>query len=335
MKKGNNTELKELAKSVLKNYNIIPDDLNIIQNNGLKTLWKVTHNQQNKCLKRLKHEKDKALFTVNAQIYIWNKGGKVPKVYLNDKKEPITEYNGQLFVLYEWIDGKDLYFNKSKDLSIALEGLAKFHVASKGYKAPLGAKISSKLGRWPSQYESMKNRMLKWKEQAKQNPKNKAYSAYLKSIDTIIAIADKALNDLKKSPYNTLTDIALEESSLCHQDYGKGNVLLLGNDAYVIDLDGLTYDLVIRDLRKIIGKRIEKGGKWDKGVIETIIKYYEKGNKLTEDEREILKIDLLFPHWFFAKVKNIFKKNKTLNPYEILKIAQLEKSKEIVLKDLF
>lgn len=330
-----NAELKQLAKNVLENYGIAPKELNIIQNSGLKTLWKFSYNNKVQCLKRLKHTKEQALFTVNAQIYIYDNGGKVPKIYLNNKNNPITEYDGQLFVLYEWIESKDLYFNRKEDLCTALEGLAKFHVASKGYKPLEDAKISSKLGRWPSQYESMKNRMLKWKSVAQSKTQNKAYASYLKDIDNIIKIADKALNNLDKSDYNALTNIDKQESSLCHQDFGTGNVILSGKDVYVIDLDGLTYDLVVRDLRKIIGKRMEKQGKWDKETIHKILTCYEKGNKLTKQEKEILKVDLLFPHWFFAKVKNLFKKNKPINPSEIAKIAKLEKSKINVLKELF
>lgn len=330
-----NTDIKQLAKTILKNYNIVPKDLDIIQDNGLKTLWKFQDHNQVKCLKRLKQTKEKAVFTVNAQIHIWNQGGKVPRVYLNNDQEAITEYNGQFFVLYEWITGKDLYFNRSSDLCNALDGLGKFHVASKGYEAPESANVSSKLGRWDGQYESMKNRMLKWKGQAQLKPQNKAYASYLKVIDSIIKIADKALNDLQKSSYQMITDINMKDSPLCHQDYGKGNVVFSGKDVYVIDLDGVTYDLVVRDLRKIIGKRMEKRGRWDKETIETILAYYETGNRLTEQEKEVLKIDLLFPHWFFAKVKNLFKKNKPINPSEIVKIAKLEQSKINILKDLF
>lgn len=328
-------DLAELAHEVLLRYNILPDDLKIIQNNGLKTLWKLTHNNKTKCLKRLKHLKEKSLFRVNAQIHIQNKGGNVAKIYLNQSDEAITEYNGQLFVLYEWLEGRDLDFSKPSDLCIALEGLASFHVFSKGYKAAENVDVSSKLGRWDEQYASMKKRMLKWKEESIQNRNNRSYDTYLKYIDSIIEIADLAINSLKQSSYSALTDVELETSCLCHQDYGEGNVILSGNDLYVIDLDGITYDLPIRDLRKIIGKRMEKRGGWHKDTIEEILKCYEKNNKLTPEEKELLKIDLLFPHWFFATVKNMFKKNKPVSSDKISKIAKLEKNKLNVLKEMF
>jgi spore coat protein I len=46
---------------------------------------------------------------------------------------------------------------------------------------------------------------------------------------------------------------------LCHQDYGKGKRLTHSRGGvYVIDLDGVTFDLPSRDLRKIIGKNSRK-----------------------------------------------------------------------------
>lgn len=300
--------LYKLANDVLLKYNILPEKMKIIQDNGLKTLWKFGYNNQTMCLKRLKHSKDKALFTVNAQIYIYKNGGNVPRIYLNTKGEAITEFNEQLFVLYEWIDGRDLNFSNPSDLRLAMEGISRFHLYSKGYKPPKGARVSSKLGRWSNQYQSMKSRMLKWKEQSLLKPHNPSFKCYLKYISSIIGIADMALNELEKSSYNKLTDIKFEESSLCHQDYGEGNVIYSDGIVYVIDLDGVTYDLPMRDLRKIIGKRMIKHGKWEKETILTILKWYERNNKLSYQEKELMKIDLLFPHWFFGDVKNIYKK---------------------------
>lgn len=324
-------ELIEIANKVLSKYNITPENTKIIQNEGLKTLWKFTHNNEIMCLKRLRHSKDKATFSVNAQLYIYNNGGNVPKVYLNFEGQPITEYMGQIFVLYEWINGRDLNFTRPLDFNLGLEGLAKFHKVSKGYVAPEGARVSFKLGKWPEQYKSMRNRMIKWKEQAKVNISKPSYSSYLNYIDYIIELCNKAINDLQKSSYDVLTGIKFQESSLCHQDYGTGNAIVSTNGVYVIDLDGVTYDSPVRDLRKIIGKRAEKHGKWERADIETILQCYEKSNKLSPEEKDVLKIDLMFPHWFFGTVKNIFLKNKLVNPGKIAKIANLEQSKLSVL----
>jgi len=328
-------DLFELASSVLLNYDIIPDSIKIIQNKRLKTLWKFSYNDEVMCLKRLRHTVDKALFSVNAQIYIYNKGGNVPRIYLNSKGDAITEYMNQLFVLYGWIDGRDLNFSKLSDLSLAVEGLSKFHRASVGYRPPENARVSYKLGKWPEQYRSMQKRMTEWKDLALLKEGQPGYSCYLKYVDSITQMADTAIDALQESSYNLLTGIEFYQSPLCHQDYGEGNALLSEQEVYVLDLDGVTYDLPVRDLRKLTGKRMEDTDEWKEDMIESILGWYERNNTLSKQEKELLKIDLLFPHWFFGVVKNLFKKNKHVKDSKIQRVARLEQSKLSILQDLF
>jgi len=325
--------LRTLATQVLKEYSIEPDDLSIIQGGSIKTVWKFGYQNRVYCLKRLKQTLDKVLFSVNAQIYIKNSGGNVPGIILDKSGEPIVKHDNQLFVVYEWLIGKDLIFSNPKHLSLALEGLAKFHAASKGYSAKEEARVSSKLGKWPNQYESMKNRLIAWKEIARTHS-SPQHKSYLNCLDSVIDLADQAIILLDKSMYR---ELALETSSvpvLCHQDYGKGNALLTDEGVIVIDLDSVTFDLPSRDLRKIIGKISENNNRWDTKNIEDILLWYSNVNEISEDEKKVLYIDLLFPHWFFGLVKNQYDKLKDIKASEIERITRLELSKLPIIKEL-
>lgn len=326
--------LEAIATNVLSKYGINPETLMLIQGGTIKTVWKLKSKGNWFCLKRLKQTLDKALFSVNAQIYINNSGGKVPGIILNKENQAITEYKGQLFVLYEWIDGRDLNFSLASDFRRAVQGLAAFHIASKGYIPNVQCRISTKLRKWPDQYNSMRRRMLEWKEissgAGKQPDKQvyPAYPAYLAYIDQIIGLADQALKRLSESEYLNLTQEGSPSIVLCHQDFGRGNVLDTAGGAYVLDLDGVTYDLPARDLRKIIGKTSENSGLWSCDTITEILGWYTEINPLSDKEREILYADLTFPHWFFGLVKNLFQNGKSLRPSEIEKIAKFELSKK-------
>lgn len=321
-----------LGSKVLLKYSIAPQNLKILQSKGLKTLWKLMYKNIPLCLKRLNQSYEQALFSVNAQIYILNNGGKVPKVYPNAKGNFITEYNGQLFVLYSWVNGRDMNLENPIDLNLALQSLSKFHADSIGYDAPINSKISSKLGNWPKQYESMKNRMLKIKEICIQSPNNTSYSTYLNHIDPIIEICNTTIDLINNSPYSDLCNINQRESCLCHQDFGTGNVMLSNGNGIVIDLDSVTYDLPARDLRKIIGKRIIKLNDYDIKNIETILKYYETNNILSLKHRAVLKIDLMFPHWFFGLIKNIQKSGELIGGDKISTTSNFEQNKFSILK---
>jgi spore coat protein I len=323
-----------LAAEVLKRYNITPESITLIQGGSIKTVWKVKARQGHLCLKRLRQTYDKALFSVNAQIYIYKCGGNVPQVIPDRENQPIVRYNDQLFVLYEWLQGKDLNFNNSADFKMAVTGLAGFHAASRGYKPCEGARISTKLAKWPEQYESMNRRMTAWKEAAKKESKNSSSGSYLNCIDGMLELAGIALELLDKTDYKELTGSSSQSIVLCHQDYGTGNAILTDKGVFVIDLDGVTYDLPARDLRKIIGKQAENKNDWNKSNLKSIISWYDSVNPISRKEREILYADLMFPHWFFGLVKNRFDKNKPVKASEIERIAKLEKAKVPVLTDL-
>jgi len=324
-----------LGSNVLLEYAIKPQNLKMLQSKGLKTLWKLTYKNIPLCLKRLNQSYEQALFSVNAQIYIFNNGGNVPKIYLNANGSPITEYNGQLFVLYSWIDGRDMNLEDPRDLALAMMSLSKFHVDSIGYESPAIAIVSSKLGNWPKQYESMKNRMLKIKEICTQNTNNASFFTYIDNIGPIIEICNKTINLINSSPYSDLCNINQKESCLSHQDFGTGNVMLSEGTCIVIDLDSVTYDLPARDLRKIIGKRMMRLKDYSIKDIETILKYYETNNILSPDQKEVIKIDLMFPHWFFGLIKTLHKNPKPINSDKISSIAKFEQNKFSALENGF
>ncbi|MBU3174959.1 CotS family spore coat protein [Clostridium estertheticum] len=316
-----------LGSKVLLEYAIKPLNLKMLQSKGLKTLWKLTYKNTPLCLKRLNQTMEEALFSVNAQIYILENGGKVPSVYPNAKGNFITEYNGQLFVLYSWVEGRDMNLDNPKDLNMAMQSLSNFHVKSIGYEPPVNSKISSKLGNWPRQYESMKNRMLKIKEICIQAPNNATYLSYVKHIDPIIEICNQTIYLINQSSYSDLCNINQKDSCLCHQDFGTGNIMLADGKGIVIDLDSVTYDLPSRDLRKIIGKRMMQFNDYSINNIETILKFYEINNILSPKHREVLKIDLMFPHWFFGLIKSIHKSDKSISDQRISAISSFEQNK--------
>lgn len=324
--------LDKIAHDVLNQYGIVPESMTIIQSGAIKTVWKLKANGRLLCLKRLRQTIDKARFSVNAQIYIKNAGGLVPGVILDKSRQPIVQYNDQLFVLYEWINGTDLNFGNPSDLRQAVQGLAHFHIASRGYKPNDDSRVSTKLGKWPEQYGSMKNKLAAWKEIAAGNISQPHYSAYAKYSDLMISIANQAIDRLGKSKYNLLAGENSSSIVLCHQDYGKGNALAAGSNIFVLDLDGVTFDHPARDLRKIIGKIAENKGQWQAATIKDILGWYTEVNPLNEDEREALYTDLMFPHWYYGLVKNLFQGGKPLKATEIERIAKLEEAKIPVLK---
>ncbi len=326
--------LEDLARAVLARYDVEPLKIQVVQQGDIKTVWKVFTGNGSLCLKRLKQTEEKALFSVEAQRYIKSKGGNVPDVILNRANEAITDRNGELFVLYEWIEGKQLNFDNKEDFMAAMEGLAHFHKFSKGYQPPESARVSTKIAKWPDQYRSMLSRLSEWKSISLQKAGTAVYDAYLEWVDPVMALGEKAIRRLEGSSYSLLSSPDSPAVVLCHQDYGKGNALLTPGGVWILDMDGVTFELAARDLRKIILKTMENQGKWREESMMEIVDWYEKANALSAEEKKMVYIDTLFPHSFFGTVKNQFIKNKPVKAASIEKIGKLEMSKEDSLKSL-
>jgi len=149
-----------------------------------------------------------------------------------------------------------------------------------------------------------------------------------------LALGEQAIQYLEDSGYSALSSPGSSAIVLCHQDYGKGNALLTPAGVWVLDLDGVTFELAARDLRKIILKTMENQGNWQEEAMREIVSWYEKINPLTEEEKKMVYIDTLFPHSFFGTVKNQFIKSKTVKALSIEKIGKIEMSKVNTLKSL-
>lgn len=328
------SDMINLARKVAANYNLKPKSVEVVQGGGIKTVWKIGTDHGTLCLKRLRQPVEKASFSINAQNYMALKGVKVPAIIPAKGNKLFVLLDDQLFVMYQWVTGRDLNFEKMSDLEQGLYGIAEFHRGSAGYLPPENCRISSKLGRWPHYYDSVLERLRVWKKAAGATAAKPVSRVFLANVDHFINLGQKAVMLLASSPYNEWVKQVDRQKNLCHQDYGTGNAVLTPKGVYVIDLDGVTYDLPARDLRKIINKCMENAGRWDVNLLQKIVGWYVRVNPLTPNQLRVLYLDLLFPHIFHDTAKNPFHKNQPIDPTKLAKSVRLELLKEKVLAPL-
>ncbi|MFZ5827513.1 MAG: hypothetical protein ACOY94_24690 [Bacillota bacterium] len=94
-------------------------------------------------------------------------------------------------------------------------------------------------------------------------------------------------------------------SWIAHQDYGWSNGQL-GPDGkvWIIDLDGVAFDLTFRDLRKLITGTMDDRGDWDLGWMQTMIDAYQEANPIDRQSKQVMLIDMLLPNEFYKLVKD-------------------------------
>lgn len=308
--------------------------IEVIQGGGIKTVWKVETSAGIVCLKRIRKSLPIIKFTTAAQAYLSTKGALVASIIPTKDYELYFVHEGYGLVLYSWIEGSDLDMEENEEhLDTGLKGLAQFHKDSVGFVPPADCTTYDRMGVWPEHYEKMLEEIKQWKtESEKQN--SAFHQAYLNIADEMINMADQAVQLIKNSYYSEWVQEIGKYGYMCHQDYGKGNALQTENGVYVLDLDNLAYDIPLRDVRKLIAGRMVELGYWDLVELERLISCYESIFPLTQEQRKIIYIDLLFPHKFYGYVKKPFKKSEIGVEKKLQKCYRVEVEKIPVLQQV-
>ena len=311
------------------------NEIKVIQDEPIKTIWKLETSIGTVCLKRIRKSIPIVKFTTAAQDYLYKKGALVAGIIPTKANELFFVHEGYGLVLYEWITGTDLEMEDVAEHAYAgLKGLAQFQKDSIGFVPPADCETYNRMGVWPHHLKKMLDEMKQWKTEA-QEKSTPFEQAYLKVADEMIALAEQATEMLKASCYMKWVEEIGQYGYMCHQDYGSGNALQTDKGVYVLDLDNVAYDIPLRDVRKLITKRLEEiDGEWEQAELEKLLNSYESILPLSDEQRKLLYIDMLYPHQFYGCVKNPFKKGKVGEIKKIEKNYRLEMEKLPLLRKL-
>ncbi|AIE59415.1 CotS family spore coat protein [Bacillus methanolicus] len=328
-------KLTRLAESIIQYWDVSITSIEVIQGGQMALVWKINTSEGPICLKRIHRPEKKALFSINAQNFLATKGFRVPGIIPNKNRELYTKYGPFLFVVYDWIEGRPFELTVKEDLEFIMKGLAEFHTASIGYKPPEGIPIFTKLGRWPYHYMKRCQHMETWKISARKLQDDPFSELYLADIDEFIRNGNDTLKMLLESEYPSWVNTVKKSPNLCHQDYGTGNSLL-GTDGqiWIIDLDTVSFDLPIRDLRKMIIPLLDTTGVWDQETFDIMIRAYESVSPLTHEQKQIMFIDMLFPYELYDIARERFVRKTPMLVDELAGAMEYERIKLQALQTL-
>lgn len=319
-----------LVRHLLTRFGLGNSAVRPVQMERGKAVWRVDSPRGPVCLKECHHDHGRMLFALGGQHHAHNAGAPVPAVLPARDGSLVVDAAGRLFCAFQWLDGRRPRPGRREEFAAMVQALARFHRCSRGYQPPEGARVSSKWGRWPQHYRTMCRQMAEYRELARQYFGRQA-GQVLPLFDHHIALGEQAREQLLASPYPELTAAPEATAPLNHQDYGPGNAVITPGGTYVIDLDGVTYDLPARDLRKLAFK-VGQGAGWQPAALLELLRWYEGEAPLTPAERQCLLADLAFPHGFHATVKNLRK--RTVGIPAITRSARQEQEKRAALPAL-
>lgn len=301
-------EVEKIANRVMAQYDmkVMRKTLITAKSDKGGAIWKIDTNKGPRSLKLLHREPARSLFSVGAQDYLVKKGARVPALVPTKRDQLSVEAGGKIWIVTDWIE--PLKQASKIDLAGAMQlcyGLGEFHKHSRGYKPPSEAAKASRLYRWPKYYQKILKKIGWFREIAKLYREYPASKRLLSVTDGFEQQALNALDRLKKSPYLKMVGKGETHWGLAHQDYGWSNGQLGPGGVWVIDLDGVSYDLPIRDLRKLITGTMEDLGRWDLKWARGMIDAYHQANPIDAETYEILIIDLSLPNEFYKHMKEM------------------------------
>ncbi|WP_083497037.1 CotS family spore coat protein [Brevibacillus choshinensis] len=301
-------EVDAIAEQVIKLYDMTVTSRTLITSKPDKggAIWRIETNKGPRSLKLLHRNPERSLFSVGLQEYVVQQGARVPALIPAIDGKLFVEMGGKLWIVTDWIN---LTPATKVDLVGAQElcyGLGEFHRHTKGYLPPFGAKNSSRLYRWPNYYQKIAKKIGWMREMAKAYRDTVASPSILAVVDQYEQQAVEALNRLKASAYPRMVTMGEPHWGLVHQDYGWSNGQNGPGGLWVIDLDGVSYDLPFRDLRKLITSTMDDMGVWDLTWMRGMIDAYHQANPLDAESYEVLLIDMAVPNEFYKHLKEMF-----------------------------
>lgn len=333
-------ELEKTAKGVLAQYKIEAKVMMVVATKPEKggAIWYVKAKKGSYSLKVLHRTPERSLFSIAAQDYLVKKKARVPALVPDKNGRLYVEKNGKLWIVCQWIDSLHQASKDLKGAQAICYGLGEFHRLSRGYIPPAEAEYSSRLTRWPDYYERIITKLGWVKSLAQAYRDTPAGPALLSAVELFLPQAQEGLNRLRQSPYAALTARGDRYWGLAHQDYGWGNAQLGPGGVWVIDLDGVAFDLPIRDLRKLITSTMKDEEEWNLPLIKAMISAYHKANPIEPGLYEVFLIDLAMPNEFYQFIKPVFYEpvvflNKETKK-ELEKMVRREKGKQAALRAL-
>jgi len=301
-------ELEKLAHEVCRAYDMSVSSMILITSKPDKggAIWRIDTNRGPRSLKVLHRTPQRSLFSVCAQQYVLRNGGRVPGIILTKDGANSVVAGGKLWIVTDWIE--ELTPVAKIDLEGAMtlcHGLGEFHHWSKGYVPPSEAGHSSRIFKWESQYEKILTKIGWFRHIAQLYRETAASEKLLGVLDMFEGQAKEMLARFRASAYRRMVAKGEAHWGLAHQDYGWSNGQMGPGGIWVIDLDGVAYDLAIRDLRKIITSTMDDMGSWDLNWIRGVIEAYHRANPLDQETFELLWIDMAFPNEFYKHVKEV------------------------------
>lgn len=314
---------------VMSNYHLITYKISHYR----QEVFQVGTNEGLKALKICSDREEKILFVYRIMNHLMKKGfRKISPPILSLDGQPFVLLKDKIYVLNDWINGRQCNFDSYEDLKAAASSLAEFHKYSNGFEINSETKARVMTHRWITTLTDRINDLHDFANLATKTP-SLLGDKYLENYEAITTRAERAREMLINSQYPKVASEAIERGVFVHRDVAGRNFIMQKRDAWLIDFDYARFDVRVVDIVRILVRGL-KNHKWNIAMGKGIIEAYNHKNPIRKDEYPIILAFLTWPQktWRFfdryfngkrnrqediliRKFDNIIEKNKYQNNF--------------------
>jgi CotS family spore coat protein len=263
-------------------------------------------------IKETAREPDKILYIHGLKEYLYENGFISLDRYLPSKYDlPFAIYENSIFVMEDYIGGRECSFTNPYDRKGTVKALAQLHNAGRGYSPPTGAAGRNNIGKWGRSYLGKIEDLTRFKELARnKRKKSELDRMFLEDVDFYIEMCWRGFDTLKNSRYEEICEKAQKDKVICHHDYTYHNIIIgLGGEVNVIDFDYSCHELPVYDLAALIQKVLRRYS-YDVDMALEIIEDYCSAAPLCKEDMTLMQSLFEFPQRFW-RIAERYYENKT------------------------
>jgi len=232
------------------------------------------------------------------------------EIFLSIYGEPFVQLGRETYVMSEYISGREMNLDNQQDILLAMQSLAKFHIAGRGIA---GVNTSASIS---ETFESNIAFLTKTVKQANASSRLSDFDVmFIKNIDQYLNYATDSVNRLAKTDYANIYLYAVAEKHLCHNILKEESLPIAGDTCYIINLHEATIDTQITDLANFLRRYARRSNR--DVPIHKLIEAYDRISPLPDSALAIINAILVHP-WQFVKIaRQYYSKKRSWTPIAI------------------
>jgi CotS family spore coat protein len=276
----------------------------------VRAVWKLTTDRGEYALKKVVHAKEKLMFIYQATEHLWKNGfTNLARFIPTREGHPFIEGADGRYFLTEWIEGRESDLEDPAELKQAVELMARFHLASRGFVPTIDAMTKTRWAGWIERFEKELQDLVTQKLRIMETPSDQwteMEQVFMQTIEPMLEMAEMGVKLLHQSDFPQVLGRERKLRGFIHGDFTYHNFILTADgNMSVIDFDYCAFELRVHDLARFMRKMLRRSH-WDVDLGHTILSDYHAIAPLCDGELEVLRAVLYFPQRYWRAVERGF-----------------------------